>query len=122
GLGESVQSEEAGRVDGPVVAIDLQMQVRSGGAAGGAHSRNLLALLDQITFLHHQLLGMSITGLVAVAVSDLDYVAIGTATSGVGNNAGADWMDRGAARSGEVQPGMHGDAPGDGVGTPTEAG
>src|SRR5690606_18284017 len=83
GLGESVQSEEAGRVDGPVVAIDFQVQMRAGRATGGTHSGNLFALSDQIALLHHQLLGMSITGLVAVAVSDLDHVAIGAPATGV---------------------------------------
>src|SRR5690606_2082591 len=96
--------------------------MRAGRATGGTHSRNLLALLDQITFLHHQLLGMSITGFVAVAVSDLDHVAIGAPATGVGDHAGTDGVDRRAAGCSEVQPRMHGDTPGNGIGTAAETG
>src|SRR5690606_32893526 len=74
-LAASLLQELAG-VDYAAVVPDLEVHVGAGGAAGGAGLRHLLPGADQVADPHQQPRIVGVAGHVAVAVVDLDHVAV----------------------------------------------
>lgn len=67
------------RIDEPTVQADLEVQVRSGGIAGGTACSDHLALIDTLTAGYIDAAQVGIYGLVSVAMIDHYHVAIAAA-------------------------------------------
>src|SRR5665213_2395533 len=82
------------------------MHVWTGRAAGRTHHGDGLSALHGVTDRHHRLRVVSITGGVAVAVIDLDQIAIALAPSRPGHDTGGHGQHTGAG--GEIHALVHG--------------
>lgn len=89
----------AKRVNVHTVDLELVVQVRSGGQAGGADIADDLALLDRAAGLDAlgKALHVAVQRLVAVAVLDDHGIAVTTAAPGQFDAAVTGCLDRGAA-------------------------
>ena len=80
----------------------LEVDVRTGRPAGGAHSGHRLALGDRVARLHQQLGAVGVVGLEAARVGEDHQVAISASLSGEGNHAVSGGVDGGAGGGGDV--------------------
>ena len=97
------------RIDGPVVQPHLEMQMRAGGAAGGADIADDLALADAHA-LADAARDAALVGVerhVAIVVADHDGAAIAAAPGGVGDDAIAGGVNGGAPGRAEIDAGVH---------------
>src|SRR5687767_1283221 len=85
----------------------FEMQVRPGGAAGGADFADLLAALDQIALAHHDLRGMGVARHQVVAVIDVDHVAVLGMEPGENDDAPGGSHDRRTVIGDEVDAFVH---------------
>ena len=99
--------EELARVLRRAPEAHLEMQVRAGGAAGGADFADLLATLHQIALAHHDLRGMGVARHEVVAVIDVDHVAVLGMKAGENDYAAGGSDDRRAVVGDEVDAFVH---------------
>ena len=78
------------------------MEVVAGAGAGGPDVADKVALVDIRTFLDRYLVHVGISGLVAVAVIDLDEVAVSAVASGESHLTVSRGVYRGHLRRGQV--------------------
>lgn len=130
---EVLQRVDVGAVGG--AGAHLEVQVGSGGVAGGARAADALAAGDLLAGLDAERGEVGVLGVAAVGVLDDDLVAVGPGPAGRLDGARADGLDAGAGRHGEVdarvvaaRPGGAGDVVGgaeggvDGGGEPSRGG
>ena len=103
----------------PVVP-DLEMQIGAGGAAGGAHQGNGIALLHVVADGHQVLRVVGIAGHVTVAVGDFHHAAVALARSGPGDHAGRDRDDFGAGLGRKIDAAVIADLAGERIGAAAE--
>ena len=95
--------QEGDRVDRLAVDPDFVMEVASGRAAGRAHQADHVAALDALAGGDQRLGKVAVAGLDAVAVLELDEVAVAAAIIfGAADEAVGGGVDGGSDRSGEV--------------------
>src|SRR5699024_4598537 len=109
----------AGGIDGATVHEDLEVDVGTGGAAGGPHQGDGLALFHHVALLHQVTLVVAVAGDPAPAVVDLDEVAIAVAPARPGDHTGGDADHLAALGAGEVDAVVVADPAGEGVVAPT---
>src|SRR5690606_24368117 len=80
-------AQELARIVHAAVFPDLEMHVGAGGTTGRAGLGDLLADADQVADLHRIARVVRVTGDVAVAVVDLDHVAVAAAHAGETDHA-----------------------------------
>ena len=85
------------------------MAVVAGGAAGGAHLCDVLALVDGAARLYQHAGAVGVIGLVAVGVVDLHHVAVAALPAGVGDLAAVGGNDVGTAAVGDPEKGIEAD-------------
>src|SRR5579884_1116171 len=90
------------------LAVDqhLVMHVRAGGAAGAAEIADLGMRPDMLADRDGEAVEMGVAGRDAVAVIDLDDLAVIVAVAGIGHRAGGGGVDRRFVRRVEIEPGM----------------
>src|SRR6185369_11326489 len=98
----------------------LEVQVRARGAASATHAGDDLATFDRIADGDQVVDVMGVARHVAVAVVDLDQLAIAIAFAGPGDNARRHGDDLGAGSTREIDTLMEREAPGEGVGAAAE--
>src|SRR5690606_21027712 len=84
--------------------LELEVQVRPGGSAGGAHGTDEVALLDLLTLAHVDAAEVGVGGGGAVAVLDFDDVAVATLPACERDHAVSDRAHAGAGGGGEINP------------------
>jgi drug/metabolite transporter (DMT)-like permease len=102
---DAVAAEVPERVDVgavPGARAHLEVQVRSGGVAGGARAADALAAGHLLAGLDAERRQVRVLRVPAVAVPDDHLVAVGAAPAGGDDLAGADGLDGGAGRHREV--------------------
>src|ERR1051325_4620202 len=89
--------EEGHRIDRAPVDADLVMEVAAGRAAGRAHQPDQVAAVDALAGLGDALREVAVAGLDALAVVDLDHVAVAAIVPfGAVDDAVGGRIDRGA--------------------------
>src|SRR5687768_8115775 len=109
------------RIDGLVVKADLEMQVRPGRTAGAADRADRLAGNDRFTDTRAERGHMGVARSNAVAMIDLDAIAIAGTPSNERDLAPGGSIDGGADRPLEIEPGMEGRAAREGIVAEAEA-
>src|SRR5436305_574074 len=89
------------------VDTDLIMEVRSGGATRRTHQCDQLPALHARIVADQDLRKMAVAGGDALAMIDLDHVAITAHPLRMGDDAVCGGIDRSADRTGDVDPGVH---------------
>src|SRR5690606_14965874 len=83
----AVVAQELARVDHGAVLPDLEVHVGTGRASGGTGLGHFLSGTDQVAALHHQARVVRVAGDVAVAMVDLDGLAVTAAVVGEADHA-----------------------------------
>ena len=83
------------------------MEVRAGGTPGRTHQRDQLAAVNARAVGDQDLGQVAIARRDALAVIDLDQIAVAAAAVGMGDDAVGGGIDRGADGTGNVDAGMH---------------
>src|SRR5665811_916962 len=101
-------AQEFLRVDRLAVGAGLIVQMRAGRSPGRADPADDLADAHRLTDLHVNLREMAVTGGQAIAVVDLDHVAIAAFAAGDAHFAGGGGVHRFAGFAAQVDTGMDG--------------
>src|SRR5690606_13849888 len=102
-------------IDDLAVLQDFKVHVRAGRAPAGAHVGDDLALLHHVAHAHQVLLVVRVTRDEAVAMVDLDHVAVAVTRPGIGHHAGGHGNHLRAFGAGEVEAVMAGALAGEGI-------
>ena len=100
--GVGFEIEDPLGVEGLVLESNLEMEVRSGGAAGASAKAEDVAGLDDLLGFDFDFGEMAVDGFEAVVVANHHEVAIGAHGTGNSNDAGEDAMDGVAGVEGDV--------------------
>src|SRR5689334_9010260 len=95
-------ADERQRVHLPAVAQHLEVDVRPGRAARRAHEGHGLTALHGLPYRDQRPLVMCVAGYVAVAVVDLDEIAVAGPLAGPGHYPRGNRHDVGARAAGEI--------------------
>src|SRR5689334_14903828 len=114
--------QETLRVLRPAIDPDFVVQVRAGRTPGRAHAADALADADLLADADRDHRQVGVAGLEAVAVVDLDGVAVAGAHAGERDDARRGRVDRLHAAAGEVLAGVVGRSAGERVDADAEAG
>src|SRR5690606_26639249 len=95
-------AEELARIEHAAVPPDFEMHVGTGGTPGRARPGDLLAAAHQVADLHFQPRVVRVAGDVAVAVVDLDHLAVARAPAREADHAVGDCQDRIAGAGMEI--------------------
>src|SRR5690606_12288470 len=107
--GDALRAEVGVRVHVRAVVrrgADLEVQVRTGGVAGGTGQADLLTGAHGLAGRDGQRGQVGVLGVVAVVELDDDLVAVRARPAGGDHGAGADGLQRGAGRDAEVDTGV----------------
>src|SRR5688572_11834956 len=113
--------QELGGILRRAAEAHFEMQVRAGGAAGGADLADLPAPLHQVALAHHDLRGVRVARHEVVAVIDVDHVAVLGMEAGENHYAAGGGDDRRAVFGDEVDAFVHRPLPVERVDAPAEA-
>src|SRR5437762_11665819 len=102
------EAEEFLRVLRFAVDQHLIMDMRAGSAPGAAEKADLAMPGDTLSDRHSLAVQMGVAGRDAVAVVDLDDLAVIVTTSGIGHDAGRGRVDRGHVRRPQIDTGAIG--------------
>src|SRR6056297_2770451 len=113
-------THEAVGIDRLVGNAGLVMQMRPGGAPRRSRTAKVITRIDDLPALHRDRGEMRITRGHAIAVVDLDEIPVSAGTPRSHNAPGSGSADRCTARCAEIDPGMQGGPPCEGVAAHTE--
>ncbi len=93
---------------GPALMPNLKMQIRAGCTTGSAYQRDYLTGLDLVPRRHQVSLIVSVSGDIAISVTNLDHVAVSLSRAGISHNTGRNRNYIGAGLAREIHASMAG--------------
>src|SRR5687767_8796252 len=114
--------QERTRIDRLAVQPNFEVQVRAGGTAGAADRADQLAGPDRLAGFGAECRHVRVSRPQAIAVIDLDAIAVTGPAADEGHPAVGGGIDRRPGRAFEIEPGMEGRAAGKRVGAVAETG